>query len=100
MPVGISSAPPAGRTRGAARQARRSMPAEPAVACEGRGNSRPMRGSRILSLTVGRIESAAYAAAAQAGTRVGDRGAGGLRTTLARAAPRAAVVGGHALGDQ
>ncbi len=38
----------------AGRRCRRASPcpAEPAVACCGRGNSRPMRGSRIRSLTV------------------------------------------------
>src|SRR5271169_1536821 len=96
----MSSAPPGARTTGAATQARKSMPAEPAVACEGKGNSRPMRGSKILSLTVGRIESAADTAAAQAGARIGRGCADGLRTTFARAAPRGAVGGRQALGDQ
>src|ERR1019366_2091902 len=96
----MSCAAPGARTSGAARQAHKSMPAEPAVACAGNGNSRPMRGSKILSLTVGRIESAAYAAAAQAGARVRHRGAGGGRAALARTAPRGAVGGRQALGDQ
>src|SRR5450631_3317741 len=100
MPVEMSSAAPGGSVSGAARQARKSMPAEPAVAGEGSGNSRPMRGSRILSLTVGRIESAANAAAAQAGARVRHCCADGLRTTFARTAPRGAVGGRQALGDQ
>src|SRR5271163_4220643 len=50
-PVGINSAAPGARISGASTQARKSMPAEPAVACCGRGNSRPMRGSKIRSLT-------------------------------------------------
>src|ERR1700737_2709522 len=74
MPVGMSSAAPAASASGASVQARKSMPAEPAVACCGRGNFRPPR---------------AHAIARQGGG-----------AALARTAPRAAVGRRQALSDQ
>src|SRR5271166_5771206 len=70
------------------------MPAEPGVACCGRGNSRPMRGSRILSLTERRT-SAARAARAHP-----VAGQGGGAAALARAAPRAPLMRRQAARDQ
>src|SRR5580698_9295278 len=52
MPEGISAVSPGASASGSFRQARRSMPAEPAVACCGRGNSLPMRGSSSFTLTI------------------------------------------------
>src|SRR5271163_4631717 len=94
IPVGMSSVMPGNRTRGASMQARRSMPADPAVACCGRGNSRPMRGSNIRSLILGNT-SAPCAAGAYAIARQGGGGA-----ALARTAPGSAVGGRQAARDQ
>src|SRR5882724_3188696 len=95
MPVGISSAAPGARSSGAARQARKSMPAEPAVACCGRGNSRPMRGSKTRSLTVRRTLSPARATGAHSIARQG-----GGDPALARTAPRTAVMRRQAARNQ
>src|SRR5579863_92528 len=94
MPVGMSSVVPGSRTSGASMQARRSMPADPAVACCGRGNSRPMRGSKIRNLILGSI-SAPRAAGAHAIARQG-----GGRAALAGTAPGTAVGGRQAARDQ
>src|SRR5258708_9754649 len=78
-------------------QARKSMPAEPAVACCGNGNSRPMRGSKIRSLTVRCIRllnstrtTAAHPLAGQ------SRGS----SALSRAAARTAVRRWQALRNE
>src|SRR5580658_11312351 len=94
MPVGMSSVVPGSNTRGASKQARKSMPADPAVACCGSGNSRPMRGSKIRSLILGCI-SAPRAAGAHAIARQG-----GGRAALTRTASRTAVGGRQAARDQ
>src|SRR5882724_25105 len=94
MPVGTSSAAPGTSSSGAPMQARKSMPAEPAVACCGSGNSRPMRGSRIRSLTVRRMPSAPRAPGAHSIAREGGDPA------FARTAPWAAVGRRQALSDQ
>src|SRR5258708_26186109 len=94
MPVGISSAAPALSASGASMQARKSMPAEPAVACCGKGNSRPMRGSKIRSLTVRCTPSAPHAPGAHAIARQGRDPA------FARTAPRATGRRPAALSDQ
>src|SRR5271155_2295107 len=96
MPVGISSVMPGNRTRGASMQARRSMPAAPAVACCGRGNSRPMRGSKTRSLILGNIRSLApRAAGAHAIARQG-----GGRAALTRTPSGTAGGGRQAASDQ
>src|ERR1700686_3753955 len=96
MPVGMSSAAPAASASGASMQARKSMPAEPAVACCGKGDSRPMRGSRIRSLTVRVMpRSPSRASGAHSISRQDGGGA-----ALARTAPRTAVRRRQALGDQ
>src|SRR5229473_6787274 len=99
MPVGSSSAAPGSSTNGASMHARRSMPAEPGVACSGSGNSRPMRGSRMRTLIVRLIRgsSASYAAcatAAKPGARVRGRDA-----AFAGAAARA-IAGRQPFCDQ
>src|SRR5260221_1116185 len=94
MPVGMSSAAPGPSTSGARVQARRSMPEEPAVACCGNGNSRPMRGSKIRSLILRCISSAPHAAGAHSIARQGGGAA------FARTAPRSAVGRRQALSDQ
>src|SRR6266404_9618505 len=93
-PVGISSAAPGTSASGAPMQARKSMPAEPAVACCGSGNSRPMRGSKTRSLTVCRTSLPARAPGAHP-----IAGQGG-DPALARPSPRAAVGRRQALSDQ
>src|SRR5579863_2479633 len=95
MPVGMSSVAAGGRTSGASMQARKSMPADPAVACWGRGNSRPMRGSRIRSLILGNIGLLAPRAA---GAHAIARQGGGA--ALTRTASRAAVGGRQPARDQ
>src|ERR1700738_3492235 len=95
MPVGMSSAAPAASASGACMQARKSMPAEPAVACCGKGKSRPMRGSRIRSLTERCMRSAPCAPRTHSIARQDGGG-----TALARTAPRSAVGRRQALGDQ
>src|ERR1700688_2952273 len=99
MPVGSNLAAPGSSTNGASMHARRSMPAEPGVACPGIGNSRPIRGSRMRTLIVRFIRgsSASYAAcatAAKPGARVGGRDA-----AFTGAAARA-VAGRQPLCDQ
>src|ERR1700733_7244303 len=94
MPVGMSSAALALSTSGASMQARKSMPADPAVACCGNGNSWPMRGSKIRSLILRCISSAPHAA----GTHSIARQGGGA--AFARTAPRRAVGRRQALRDQ
>src|SRR6202043_1091283 len=91
----MSAAAPAASASGAWVQARRSMPADPAVACCGRGNSRPMRGSKIRSLTERCMLSAPHAAGAHSIARQDGGGA-----AFARTAPRTAVGRRQALGDQ
>src|SRR5438270_1751800 len=78
-PVGMSSARPAGNMSAAPRQARRSMPAEPAVAYAGRGNSFPMRASRIRTLSGRRVFWSIRTGSQLAQCRVArrDTGAGG-----------------------
>src|ERR1700723_301388 len=93
-PVGISSAAPAASASGASMQARKSMPAEPAVACCGNGNSWPMRGSKIRSVILRCISSAPHAAGTHS---IAGQGGG---AAFARTAPRRAVGRRQALSDQ
>src|ERR1700722_7379718 len=106
-PVGISSAAPAARVSGVSMQARKSMPADPAVACCGKGNSRPMRGSRIRSLMVRGMAMSLSISPGGGGGGLASRAARphavtrqGSGPALARTAPGAAVGRRQALGDQ
>ena len=88
MPVGISCVSPGFSSSGASMQARRSRPAEPAVAYCGSGNSRPMRG----------IEDAHLEPAARAGSVRAVSWHGPDSSTSARRL-RALLLALIALGD-
>src|ERR1700722_3690661 len=93
IPVGISSAAPGGSASGASMQARKSMPAEPAVAGCGKGNSRPMRGSKIRSFTVRCIGSATDVAGTHSVARQARDGASFTLTAAWAAVGRRQAVG-------
>ena len=89
--------PPGFSTSGASMQARRSMPAEPEVACCGSGNSRA--DARIQDPQLDGVAwRRPYRRARRPRTR--SRGSGGGGSALARAAPRAAIGRRQALGDR